>query len=558
MSFGMRVGSAAASAWSEYFSLASGGAATFAAGPTINASISNLGLRIQYPTDPNYRLDINQIVTSGLVKHSFNVVNAGTSYNNNLVLDRGNVGIGTTSPSEKVEVSGSGNQYIKITATDGSNAGIKMNSVGQREYGIFSDGALRFYDFTASTDRMRITSAGYVGINSTSPISQLSVKGVGGATGVTLTLENGGGIAALNDPLGIIDFYSNDPSVGASGIHGSLSVRNEFNGNWDGTPGRQNTYMSFSTAASKVVSEKVRITSAGNVGIGTTSPSAKLEVAGNIYANESSATAISVYNSGSIRAKMSMTGNEGDLTLYGSSATAKVYLSAYYASYFNAGNVLIGTTTDAGYKLDVNGASRIKSTTQYGLSISQSKTQEDFADALYLENTLSGQRVQIGMATNDSDGQHHRVSLRAYKGSGTYEGVFGIVMRQASVSTHVQRLTLTAAGNLSVDGSMTATSFFESSDKTIKTLIQDNYQTKGIESVTAKLYTKNGKEELGYYAQDLQDILPSAVSKGDNGLLNLSYREVHTAKISSLEHIVKEQQAQIQELKELVNQLSNK
>ena len=101
--------------------------------------------------------------------------------------------------------------------------------------------------------------------------------------------------------------------------------------------------------------------------------------------------------------------------------------------------------------------------------------------------------------------------------------------------------TTTDTGNkLSVNGSILATSFFESSDANLKTLVLDNYQAKGIDSVVAKLYIKNGKEELGYYAQDLQDVLPSAVSKGSDGLLNLSYREVHTAKISYLEEKIKQ------------------
>jgi hypothetical protein len=93
--------------------------------------------------------------------------------------------------------------------------------------------------------------------------------------------------------------------------------------------------------------------------------------------------------------------------------------------------------------------------------------------------------------------------------------------------------------------SVTATGFFESSDKTIKTLIEDNYQAKGIESVTAKLYLKNGVEELGYFAQDVQAILPSAVSKGADGLLSLSYREVLVAKVQFLEQKVKELEAQL-------------
>ena len=95
-------------------------------------------------------------------------------------------------------------------------------------------------------------------------------------------------------------------------------------------------------------------------------------------------------------------------------------------------------------------------------------------------------------------------------------------------------------GTIFSDSSITATSFFESSDATLKTLIQDNYQAKGIDSVVAKLYIKNGKQELGYFAQDLQDVLPSAVSKGSDGLLNLSYREVHTAKIAYLEERIKQ------------------
>jgi hypothetical protein len=100
--------------------------------------------------------------------------------------------------------------------------------------------------------------------------------------------------------------------------------------------------------------------------------------------------------------------------------------------------------------------------------------------------------------------------------------------------------TLRVNGTIWSDSSITATSFFESSDATLKTLVEDNYQAQGIESVVAKLYIKNGKEEIGYFAQDLQAVLPSAVSKGSDGLLNLSYREVHTAKIAYLEEEIRQ------------------
>jgi len=54
----------------------------------------------------NFRLDLKQRVTSGVVQYAFDMVNNGTGYTSVLVLDRGNVGIGTTSPQYKLDVDG--------------------------------------------------------------------------------------------------------------------------------------------------------------------------------------------------------------------------------------------------------------------------------------------------------------------------------------------------------------------------------------------------------------------------------------------------------------------
>jgi hypothetical protein len=114
-----------------------------------------------------------------------------------------------------------------------------------------------------------------------------------------------------------------------------------------------------------------------------------------------------------------------------------------------------------------------------------------------------------------------------------------------SVNGSSTALTLASTQAATFSSSVTATGFFESSDSRLKTLIQDNYQTKGIASITPKLYTKNGKVELGYYAQDFVGILDSAVSKGSDDMLSLSYREVHTAKIYALEQEIKELKAKM-------------
>lgn len=107
--------------------------------------------------------------------------------------------------------------------------------------------------------------AGSVGIGTTSLVSKLNVAGIGGTDGVTLTLMNGGSVLNQNDPLGIVDFYSNDISVGAAGSRGNIAVRNEYPGHWDGNPIRENTYIALSVASSRVVYERMRISSSGAI-----------------------------------------------------------------------------------------------------------------------------------------------------------------------------------------------------------------------------------------------------------------------------------------------------
>jgi len=73
--------------------------------------------------------------------------------------------------------------------------------------------------------------------------------------------------------------------------------------------------------------------------------SADSRICGNLQISAGSSTSITLYNAGSIRACISMTGNEGDLSLYSSAAAKNVYLSAYYDSYINGpGKFGIGTS----------------------------------------------------------------------------------------------------------------------------------------------------------------------------------------------------------------------
>jgi hypothetical protein len=231
---------------------------------------------------------------------------------------------------------------------------------------------------------------------------------------------------------------------------------------------------------------------------------------------------------------------------------------------WNGGNFALGNpTVDNGARLQVSGSSTFSgpivqgggaSRSTYGVTIAYAGNSQtiwtansDCGDggrffSIVNETSTTNAFSAISFRVNPASGGSSGNAMLDMKFVNNGSGASTLYWSFLSGGSWYDRMSLSSTGNL------TAAAFFESSDATIKTLITDNYQSKGIESVVAKLYIKNGKEELGYYAQDVQDILPSAVSKGGDGLLSLSYREVHTAKIARLEKEVEELKSQLARL----------
>ena len=187
------------------------------------------------------------------------------------------VGIGTSSPSKKLEVSGSNTLSIKLsrnstdatyvtTLTNNYNASLgtelKSGTYNILTHGNSTGTALNFtngamtFDYRNS-EYMRISSAGFVGIGTTSPGEKLEVSG----------------------NIRFTSFYG-DLQFG--GIANQLSY-NQWIASASGGMGIRNTagYIYFTTAAGEVA----RVTSAGDVGIGTTSPAAKLDVVTTTFSN---------------------------------------------------------------------------------------------------------------------------------------------------------------------------------------------------------------------------------------------------------------------------------
>ncbi len=275
----------------------------------------------------------------------------------------GNLGIGTSSPAYKLDVTSSGFNVANFNSTYGQMAisfsnngtniatlgsGVSVTaSAGANDVGIGTSGlnnAIVFATGTGYTERMRITSGGNVGIGTTSPTSPLTVY----------ALNNTAAIRVTNGPS------ANNAGITLESLGGNVVLNNG------------NGPLEVSTGGSL----RMTLTTSGNLGLGVT-PSAwslgkamQIGTTTSILNDGSGSTYLGnnfyynsnfLYSTNSFALSYVQSANGEHRWLNAPSGTAGNAISFTQAmTLFSTGNLAVGGTSDGGERLQVTGTVMVK------------------------------------------------------------------------------------------------------------------------------------------------------------------------------------------------------
>lgn len=318
-------------------------------------------------------------------------IDSDTIGNSQIFDDGTSVGIGTTTPIRKLHVQSESNTIAvaKFHSDDPRNKSfiILSNPASPDDKIRIGSDDTNLVFSTNWTEKMRITSAGNVGIGTTSPSAKLEVNSGTTNTAAQFTSTDTGTTISLTDSIGKSNIEQNsnslllksDPSNSVSDSDIKLQI--------DG-------------------SSKLTIKSDGNVGIGTTTPSAKLDVNGKIKANglDIDATANNFITF--------ITYTRTDLTqpasmIYDGSGGFQFNANGLIYSFTDNGGLGIGTTAPT-EKLEVNGNIKADGSVQVGDNTDTANASN--VGAMRYRTDGSGSYADMCMAT-DSTGTYEWVNI---------------------------------------------------------------------------------------------------------------------------------------------------
>ena len=249
------------------------------------------------------------------------------------VVTTGNVGIGTTSPSDNLDIA-SNHSQLRLTDTDDSKF-VQFS---------YSGGKLitRNNSTNTTTAQFTLDESGRLGIGTTSPDTLFHLSG---ADTAIIRLENTDDSLVANQIIGGLEFEKTDPNGGGAGVVGGLRMYSQ------GVVG-ENTYLTLSTSDSSTNNvERMRITATGRVGINENGPTKTLVVSENdsecvaIIKSSDTGTA-GLYLGGQtdeIKGGILFNNTTNELTLQGNNNAQRAVIDTSGNFKINSGNLVIGT-----------------------------------------------------------------------------------------------------------------------------------------------------------------------------------------------------------------------
>jgi hypothetical protein len=483
------------------------------------------------------------------------------------ILANGNVGIGTTTPDYELDVAGDigvdhlinhngdTNTYVQFT-TDrlrfaaGGEVLLDLYEDGTQDYVKLGDGG--DVDINLNDDMFVEGSSGNVGIGTTDPSSldangnRLVIGGGSGNEGLTIFSGTSG--------LGTMLF--------ADGNDGSNA---EYRGwiQYEHT----NDSLEFATASA----ERVRIDSSGNVGIGTTSPGYKLDVAGDarsdrlifrtnasaptadaaVYRAADNTFAISTNNTE--RMRIDTSGNVGigetnpsfGLQIDGSNFggdSLKITrgTSEFYVLNANNSYGVLGMSSNHDLQIRTNATTRMTIDNSGNVGIGETSIDAK----LHLTTASSG---LINQKFESAGSAAWRMGIAA---SGT-----DFLLDDSSDDLSTPEFAFQNDGDFHADGDVIAYSTTTSSDERLKENIkQIPYGLKEVLKMKPVEYDwkekRGGKHDIGVIAQDIEKLIPEIIKENKDLKTKENFKSVDYGKmVAVLIKAIQEQQQQIEELK---------
>ena len=386
------------------------------------------------------------------------------------------------------------------TGTDAILVAAAMQAISEGDFSASSNAtSLAFMTGAseAATTKMTVTSGGHVGIGMTpAPVGSDTVLSIYNSATPRIKLHNSTTGSASGDGAEI-NMSSSD-----------LIIENREAGN-----------QRFFTNGS----ERLRVDSSGNIGVGTTSASSKLQIMGGTSGVD----------------QISLSSNLSDNT--------DKYAGLVMTMYTNNTAALIGAKAENG-----------NTSLFYGSSGSDHRGVTKhiwYTNSNYNSTSGNTERMRITSAGKFVVGDTTALNSGGALGSFVFSGSQGVFISTVSQSTgevmgFVHQKT-SVVGTIAINSS--STTYNTSSDGRLKEITGD---AKGLEIINklnpvAFNWKVDNKSDEGLIAQEVLDIVPNAVSQRENGYYQMDYSKLVTPLVKAIQ----EQQTQIDALQSEINTL---